>query len=158
MRISMGADDRGPLPEVVLQTLRDAGHDVVVHGDPSGEHVEYVDVAEQVARDVAEGRADQGVVMCWTGTGVSIAANKVPGIRAALCQDAETARGARRWNHANVLALSMRATAEPVAREILSAWLSEPYGSDAVDRENVEKLDRLDQAARGSARPDQTGP
>ncbi len=86
--------------------------------------------------------------MCWTGTGVSIAANKVPGARAALCGDAETARGARRWNHANVLALSMRATAEPVAREILDAWLSEPYGADPVDRQNVDRIGELESATR----------
>lgn len=119
---------------------------MLAHGDVAGPHQEYVDVAEQVARDVAEGRAEQGIVMCWTGTGVSIAANKIPGVRAALCLDAETARGARRWNHANVLALSMRSTSEQVAREILHAWFDEPYGADAVDYENVAKLERLDRA------------
>ena len=147
MRFSIGADDEGTLPELVQSYLREKGHEVAVHGDPAGAHLEYVDVAEKVARDVSEGRADQGVVMCWTGTGVSIAANKVPGVRAALCGDAETARGARRWNHANVLALSMRATAEPVAREILDAWLSEPYGDDPVDHQNVERLRKLERPA-----------
>ncbi len=149
MRISVGADDTGPLPDSVLQKLRERGHDVLLHGDLAGPHAEYVDVAEQVARDVAEGRADEGVVMCWTGTGVSIAANKVPGVRAALCLDAETARGARRWNHANVLALSMRATSTPVAEEILDGWFSEPFGSDPADAENVAKLDRLDRRRGG---------
>ena len=84
---------------------------------------------EAVAR-VADGRADEAVVMCWTGTGASLAANKVAGIRAALCHDAETARGARVWNHANVLALSLRATPMPIAREILDAWFSTPYSDD----------------------------
>lgn len=144
MRISIGADDQGPLPEAVVQRLRERGIEVLLHGDPAGQHEEYVDVAEEVARDVAEGRADEGIVMCWTGTGVSIAANKVPGIRAALCLDAETARGARRWNHANVLALSMRSTTPPIAQEILDAWFSEPYGADPVDHQNIEKLHRLD--------------
>ena len=149
MRFSIGADDVGTLPDFVQRYLREQGHDVVLHGDLAGDHLEYADVAERVAGDVAEGRADQGVVMCWTGTGVSIAANKVPGVRAALCGDAETARGARRWNHANVLALSMRATAEPVAREILDAWLSEPFGGDPVDHENVKRIADLE---RESAR------
>lgn len=145
MRISVGADDTGALPNLVVGELRRQGHDVLLHGDPAGAHEEYVDVGAEVARDVAEGRADQGIVMCWTGTGVSIAANKVPGVRAALCQDAETARGARRWNHANVLALSMRATSEPLAREILAAWFAEPYGGDPVDHANVERLRQLDE-------------
>jgi RpiB/LacA/LacB family sugar-phosphate isomerase len=150
VRIAVGADDKGALPDLVVNKLGQMGHDVLVHGDPSGTHEEYVDVAEQVARDVAEGRADEGIVMCWTGTGVSIAANKVPGIRAALCQDAETARGARRWNHANVLALSMRATSEPLAQEILDAWFSQPFGDDQIDHENVAKLKRLDEARTAS--------
>ena len=150
VRISVGADDKGALPDLVVNKLCQMGHDVLVHGDPSGTHVEYVEVAEQVARDVAEGRADEGIVMCWTGTGVSIAANKVPGVRAALCQDAETARGARRWNHANVLALSMRATSEPMAQEILDAWFSQPFGADPIDHQNVAKLQRLDQARSAS--------
>jgi ribose 5-phosphate isomerase B len=145
VRISVGADDRGPLPDFVVRSLAEQGFDLTLHGDPAGTHDEYVVVAERVARDVAEGRADEGIVMCWTGTGVSIAANKVPGVRAALCQDAETARGARRWNHANVLALSMRATSEPLAREILEAWFDEPFGLAPADLENVEMLQRLDE-------------
>jgi RpiB/LacA/LacB family sugar-phosphate isomerase len=145
MRISIGADDQGPLARFVLHELVSLGHELIVHGDLTGTHEEYVDVAEAVARDIAEGRADEGVLMCWTGTGVSIAANKVPGVRAALCGDAETARGARRWNHANVLALSMRTVSEPLGREIVSAWLEEPFGETSVDTENVAKLRKLDQ-------------
>lgn len=144
MRIAVGADDTGPLPALVTRRLRELGHTVVAYGDAGDEHQEYVEVAERVARDVAEGRADEGVVMCWTGTGVSIAANKVPGVRAALCLDAETARGARRWNHANVLALSMRATSEAMGEEILRAWLESPYGDDPFEREQVARLERLD--------------
>lgn len=148
MRISVGSDDSGPLPDLVVRTLRDSGHELLLRGDAAGAHAEYVEAAEQVARDVAEGRADEGIVMCWTGTGVSIAANKVPGVRAALCLDAETARGARRWNHANVLALSMRATSEPLAGEILRAWFDEPFGSDPADQANVAHLQRLDEQRR----------
>jgi RpiB/LacA/LacB family sugar-phosphate isomerase len=153
VRISVGADDRGPLPDFIVEKLSQMGHDILLHGDPTGTHEEYVDVAEQVARDVAEGRVDQGIVMCWTGTGVSMAANKVPGVRAALCHDAETARGARRWNHANVLALSMRATTGPLAQEILEAWFSEPFGTDPIDHENVAKLQRLDESRTPSGVP-----
>jgi ribose 5-phosphate isomerase B len=94
---------------------------------------------------VAEGRADRGVVCCWSGTGASIAANKVPGVRAALCADAETARMARRYNHANVLALSLRATSPPMGREIVEAFLEEPDGSDDFDVRNVAELRRMDE-------------
>ena len=97
----------------------------------------------ELARDVAEGAADQGIVCCWTGTGASIAANKVPGVRAALCGDAETARGARRWNDANVLALSLRSTSQPVLEEILDAWFAGEPSVDASDAANVRHLDEI---------------
>jgi ribose 5-phosphate isomerase B len=93
---------------------------------------------------VAEGTADQAVVCCWTGTGASIAANKVPGVRAALCTDAYTADGARRWNDANVLALGLRLTSEPLLKEILDAWFTAEASEDAEDRENVARVRRLD--------------
>jgi len=92
---------------------------------------------------VAEGRADQAIVCCWTGTGASMAANKVPGVRAALCADAETARGARRWNDANALALSLRATSEAVLSEILEAWLDGRPSDEADDRDNIRHLDDI---------------
>jgi ribose 5-phosphate isomerase B len=89
------------------------------------------------------GRADQAVVCCWTGTGASIAANKLPGIRAALCVDAETARGARRWNEANVLALSLRTTSPAVLREIFSAWFESEPSSEHDDIANIRHLDEI---------------
>jgi ribose 5-phosphate isomerase B len=92
---------------------------------------------------VAEGRAEQGVVCCWTGTGASIAANKVHGVRAALCGDAETARGARKWNDANVLALSLRRTSEPLLDEILDAWFSSKPSDEADDVENIRHVDEI---------------
>src|SRR4029434_8819906 len=105
--------------------LRRRGHEVLPHGVlAEEERDDWAWASEAAARDVAEGRADQAVVCCWTGTGASIAANKVPGIRAALCGDAETAAGARKWNDANVLALSLRTTSEAVLAEILDAWFS----------------------------------
>ena len=92
------------------------------------------------------GRAEEGILFCWTGTGVSIAANKVPGIRAALCGDAETARGARLWNNANVLCLSMRATSEVIAREILDAWFSHAYEPNPTDEACLAEIEALDRA------------
>lgn len=95
---------------------------------------------------MTSGEADEGVLFCWTGTGVSISANKVPGARAALCGDAETARGAKAWNQANVLCLSLRTTTETVAREILDAWFSTP--ADPAEEENVNKVNSLDERYR----------
>lgn len=146
MRIALGSDERTHLTEFVEKELRRRGHDVELVGPPRGELLAWTDVARQVAELVSSGRADQGVLFCWTGTGVSIAANKVPGIRAALCADAETARGAKAWNQANVLCISLRATSEAVAREILDAWFSTP--PDPSEEENVEKLRALDRHYR----------
>ena len=113
MRISVAADERTGVAEAVVEQLRERGHEPIAHGALSeDERHDWAWCCEAAARDVAEGRAEQAVVCCWTGTGASIAANKVPGIRAALCGDAATAEGARRWNDANVLALSLRATSE----------------------------------------------
>ena len=146
MRIAFAADEKTHLTDALVDALRLRGHEVDVIGPPGGEPGSWADVAREVGERVVTRRADQGVVCCWTGTGVSIAANKVPGVRAALCFDAETARGARRWNDANVLCLSLRATSETVGREILDAWLStEPDGSEA---ENIEKVRMMD-VARG---------
>ena len=123
-----------------LQVIR---HELEVVCPPAGEELRWADVAERVAREVASGEAEQGLLCCWIGTGVSMAANKVPGVRAALCGDAETARGARRWNDANVLCLSLRATSETVAKEILDAWFeAQPDPSEAENIEKVRELDR----------------
>ncbi len=113
-----------------------------------GEAQPWPDVAAAVAECVASGGADEGVLFCWTGTGVSIAANKVPGIRAALCGDAETARGAKAWNQANVLCLSLRSTSETIAVEVLDAWFS--ASSDPSEAENVDKVIQLDERYRGA--------
>ena len=102
--------------------------------------------SEAAARDVADGRAEQAIVCCWTGTGASIAANKVACVRAALCLDAATAAGARRWNDANVLALSLRATSEAELREILDAWFAARPAPRPSDRANVEHLAEIERA------------
>jgi ribose 5-phosphate isomerase B len=128
MRIAVAADSLDGVARSIPSTLSDQGHDVIAYGaladgvSPADAAAVWSACARRAALDVAEGRADQAVVACWTGTGVSIAANKVAGVRAALCTDAATAAGARRWNDANVLALSLRLASEQVLSEILEAW------------------------------------
>ncbi len=112
-------------------------------GPLAGESYPWPDVARTVGEKVAAGESDQGVLFCWTGTGVSIAANKVAGVRAALCGDAETARGARAWNDANVLCLSLRATPQVIAGEILDAWFAAQ--ADASEAENVARVKAMDE-------------
>ena len=144
MRISVAADERTGVAEAVVDELRRRGHEPLVHGALSHEERDdWAWASEAAARDVAEGRAQQGIVCCWTGTGASIAANKVVGIRAALCADAETARGARTWNDANVLALSLRTTSEAVLGEILDGWFETPPSAEADDVANVRHLDEI---------------
>jgi ribose 5-phosphate isomerase B len=120
VRIAFGTDEDGALAAAVIRHLGGRGHDVDVVARPGW----WPEVGHQVGERVASGRADLGVVCCWTGTGVCMAANKVKGARAALCSDAATAEGARRWNDANVLALSIRSTSEAVAAEIVDAFLA----------------------------------
>jgi ribose 5-phosphate isomerase B len=144
MRISVAADERTGVADAVVERLRERGHDLVEHGalNPD-ERNDWAWCSEAAARDVAEGRADQAVVCCWTGTGASIAANKVPGARAALCADAETARGARRWNDANVLALSLRTTSPALLEEILQGWFEAAPSDNREDRANVRHVDEI---------------
>ena len=141
MKVAVASDMDTPLARKVVEELRRRGHEPMPHGAlADDERADWAWSCERAARDVAEGQAEQGVVCCWTGTGASIAANKVPGVRAALCGDAETARGARQWNDANVLALSLRATSEPELGEILDAWFSAAPSAEPDDVANVEHL------------------
>ena len=141
MRIAVAADERVGIADAVVEELRKRGHEVVAHGALSeDERDDWAWASEAAARDVADGRAEQAVVCCWTGTGASIAANKVAGIRAALCGDAQTAAGARQWNDANVLALSLRATSEAELEEILDAWFAAAPSTEPDDVANVEHL------------------
>jgi ribose 5-phosphate isomerase B len=149
MKIALGSDERTALTDALIADLRGRGHDVVLYG-PIAEGDPEVDwplTSGKVGEAVAGGRADQGIVCCWTGTGASIAANKVPGVRAALCQDAETAKGARVYNHANVLALSLRATTPAIAKEILDVWFATPYSEDPWNLAQVARVRELE--ARG---------
>lgn len=140
MRFCIGSDAAGETPDAIARTLREHGHEVTLCGALAGGEGGWADIARDVASRVARGRADQGVLCCWTGTGVSIAANKVPGIRAALCPDAETARGARAWNDANILCLSLRTTTPALAREIIDGWLS--TAPDGSEMEQIARIER----------------
>lgn len=144
MKIVVGADDEGRVADVVVDELRDRGHDVTVL-----DRDQWPDVAHRVAETVASGKADQGMLFCWTGTGTSMAANKVPGVRAALAWDPWIAEGARRWNDANVLVMSLKRTEPETAKQIVDAWLAvdEPDPDEAA---NIARLAELDRAPRGS--------
>jgi ribose 5-phosphate isomerase B len=144
MRVAVAADERTGIAEAVVEELRRRGHEPLAHGALNeAERDDWAWASEAAARDVVEGRAEQAIVCCWTGTGASIAANKVEGIRAALCGDAQTAAGARRWNDANCLALSLRATSAAELDEILDAWFGTEPSDDADDRANVAHLDEI---------------
>ncbi len=148
MRLSVCADEHVGVAGLLLEALRARGHETLAHGVlAQDEHAGWAWAAEAVARDVAAGRAEQGIVCCWTGTGASIAANKVAGIRAALCLDGVSAAGARRWNDANVLALSLRATSEAELAEILDAWFTSEPSAEAEDRANVAHLAEIERGA-----------
>jgi len=148
MRISLAADELTGVAAAVPDELRRRGHEPIVHGAyAGGERPDWAWASEAAARDVAEGRAEQAVVACWTGTGASIAANKVPGIRAALCVDAQTAEGARRWNDANVLALSLRLTSPAELSEILDAWFAARPSEDRADAENIAHVAEIERGA-----------
>ena len=134
MRVAFGTDEQTPLTDAIIALLADRGHDVeiVALGDP------WPDAGRLVGEAVGSGGCERGVVCCWTGTGVSIAANKVLGVRAALCTDAVTAQGARRWNDANVLALGLRLTSPVVATEIVDAFLT-----TAVEPSELSNIERV---------------
>jgi ribose 5-phosphate isomerase B len=139
MRIVLGSDERTPLTDAVADDLRARGHELVLVGPPGGDDRQWADVGRAVGELVARGDADSGVLFCWTGTGASIAANKVPGVRAALCTDPETAAGARKWNDANVLVMSLRLTSPPVAHEMLDAWFTST--ADPAEADNIARLE-----------------
>ena len=142
MKIAVGSDEKTHLTDFVIDELKKKNIEVELFGPLINNNIEWADVAEEVATKVAENKFDQGILFCWTGTGVSIAANKVPGIRAALCTDAETASGARKWNDANILAMSLRLTSQIVAKEIIEAWLSS--SPEIEEKDNVDKVSKIE--------------
>ncbi len=151
MKLAIGSDEKTSLTDFVIEDLKKRGHQVEALGPLKGESMGWPDVGEKVALEVSRGRAEQGIIFCWTGTGVTIAANKVPGIRAALCWDAETAKGARMWDDANVLALSLRSTSPAVAKEILDAWFSNKPAATGVDAELIQRAKNIDRKYAAAA-------
>ena len=146
MKVAVGSDEHTSLVDEVIGYLRANGHDLILIGPPAGDDMQWAHVGRRVGSVVATGEADTGVLFCWTGTGASIAANKVRGIRAALCTDAQTAEGARKWNDANVLVMSLRLTSPTVAKEMLGVWFE--TSPDESERENVAKLEVARQTER----------
>jgi ribose 5-phosphate isomerase B len=145
MKVAVSADERTGVATAVVEELRARGHEPIPHGAlAEQERDDWAWASEAAARDVAEDRAEQAIVCCWTGTGAAIAANKVRGIRAALCTDAATAEGARRWNDANCLALSLRSTSAAELREILDAWFAAAPSEESGDRANVEHVGEIE--------------
>ena len=144
MKIAVGTDMKTPLTDMVIKELKKLGHEVGIYGAHVATPAPWSKVAVEVAEKVAAGTYDQAVLFCWTGTGISLAANKVKGIRCALCADAETAAGARKWNDANILAMSLRLTSEEVAKEILAAWFTNVPSEDAEDMVCLDILAELE--------------
>lgn len=144
MKIAIGSDEKTVLTDFVVEELKKRGHMLTLYGPLKGEAMGWPDVGENVGLEVSSKRADQGIVFCWTGTGVTIAANKVVGIRAALCWDAETAKGARMWDDANVLAMSLRTTSTAIAKEIMDSWFSSSAITTGIDAELIERAKMLD--------------
>ena len=147
MRLAIGSDEKTPLTDFVVEESKKRGHEVELFGPLKDDSLSWVEVGKQVAFSVSQGNCREGILFCWTGTGVSIAANKVPGIRAALCFDGKTAEGARKWNHANILVMSLRLTSEPVASEILDAWFGTEWGT-GEDAENVARLMNIEKRSK----------
>lgn len=140
MRVVLGSDMKTELTDAVEKHLRAGGHELTLVGPPGGQSLGWAEVGRAVGEAVADGSADTGVLFCWTGTGASIAANKVRGIRAALCTDAETTEGARRYNDANVLVMSLRLTSSALAEEMLDRWFS----TTEVDPDEIDNIARVE--------------
>lgn len=142
MKIAVASDEKTPLTDFVVEDLKKRGHAVLLYGPLAGDNVPWTLASEKLADAVANKEADEGVLFCYTGTGASMAANKVPGIRAALCGDAQTAKGARWWNDANVLVMSLRAISTEVAKEILDAWYTEQVRDD--EKSTIAHLEEIE--------------
>ena len=155
MKIAISTDEYTHLIGFLREELRHRGHAIMYFGpERAGESADWPDVTLEAVSAVKSGQVEEAIVFCWTGTGCSIAANKVPGIRAALCHDAETAKGARIWNHANVLALSLRTTSETILKEILDAWFGTSYSEDTWNTEQIKKLEAIETQVSNQSRLD----
>ncbi len=150
MKMAVGSDSGSHFSTAICAYLEEKGVELVRCGQCCGEQADYVDAARAVAEHVAAGRCDQGLLFCTTGTGVTIIANKVPGVRAALCVDTFAARIARLANNANVLVLSMRYTGEMLGKEIVDEWLATAPSTEPRRVNFHRKTDELDQEYRGA--------
>ena len=144
MLIAVSTDERTPLIKELIRELKKRNHNVTYFGPKKSEKVEWPVITKQAASLVPKGIVDEAIVLCWTGTGASIVANKIKGVRAALCCDAETAKGARIWNHANVLALSLNATNNKILKEILDAWFATPYSEDRWNLQQIKYIKNME--------------
>ncbi len=149
MKIAISADEYFPIIDDLIEAVKQKGHDVVYFGPSKDEKPQdWPEVTLKAINAIKSGEAEEGIVLCWTGTGCTLIANKVPGIRAALCVDAETARGARKWNHANVLGLSLRITSSAILKEILTAWFETPFTQDEWNLLQIKRIEEIDQTYR----------
>jgi ribose 5-phosphate isomerase B len=144
MRLAVGSDERTHLTDHVIAWLQKQGHELILIGPIADQNISWPDVGCEVAEQVAARDVDEGILFCWTGTGVSIAANKVPGVRAALCDDPETAAGARKWNNANIICLSLRRISEVRAIEILQVWFAASYQPNEGDDVCLRQIDAIE--------------
>ena len=150
MKIAISTDEYSPLIDVLLSELKQRGHEAVYFGPLKDEKPQdWPDVTLKAIEQVQNGAADEAIVLCWTGTGCTLIASKVPGIRAALCVDAETAKGARTWNHANVLGLSLRLTSADALKEILTAWFETPYSTDEWNLLQMKRIKETEARYQG---------
>jgi ribose 5-phosphate isomerase B len=147
MKVIVSSDEYFPIIDLLLAEVRQRGHEVSYLGPRQGEKsIDWPEVTFKAMEEIKQGNAEEAIVLCWTGTGCALVANKVPGIRAALCVDAETAKGARIWNHANVLALSLRLASEEALKEILKTWFETTYSSDEWNLLQMQRLKEIEKS------------
>ncbi len=148
MKIAISSDEYFPIIDLLIDAVKKRGHEVHYFGPSAGgKSIDWPEVTLKAVEELREGKADEAIVLCWTGTGCTLIANKIPGIRAALCFDAETAKGARTWNHANVLGLSLRLTSPAILQEILQAWFDTPFSQDPWNLRQIERITQTERKA-----------
>ncbi|OGD93193.1 hypothetical protein A2697_01430 [Candidatus Curtissbacteria bacterium RIFCSPHIGHO2_01_FULL_41_44] len=140
MKIVVASDEKTNLTDSVIKYLREKGHKIILLGDLVRKNGRWVQIGKEAAQKVASNQADQGILFCFSGTGICMAANRFKGARAALCWDAETAKLARKWDNANILCMSLRYTSEEIVKEILNAWFSTGF-----DEESLNEAHKLDE-------------
>jgi len=140
MKILITSDEKTTLTDSVVQYLKEKGHEIVLHGALVEKNDRWAEIGKEAAEKIIRGEVDTGILFCWSGTGICMAANKVKGVRAALCWDEETVRLARKWDDANALCMSLRYTSDIEAKKMLDAWLKTKF-----DEEGLNQAHKLDQ-------------